>query len=187
MDRFEVKKRLIIWYSIFWALLIVALYLSYAVYFVDTQSTKSKWVGVFAGAIALLLATCKIVEISFYSSKNPTFEKITKYFTNGAMIFIKRLFKISLVFVMLISCLLIKPMGVGFVSSFIVGCLFSFFGILISTFVASKIATRSSQFYGESNVFALNQIFNSGVVVSFSTVALVIIPLVILYHITKDY
>ena len=53
MDRDKINKRLLGWYSIFWVLLFVALYLSYFVYFVDITSTKSKWVGLFAGAIVL--------------------------------------------------------------------------------------------------------------------------------------
>lgn len=187
MDRNNINKRLFVWYSLFWILLLVALYLSYGVYFIDTMSTKSKWVGVFAGSIALLLAACKTMEMSFYKSKNPMFEKITKYFLNGSFVFIKRLFKISLVFVFLISCFLIKPMGNAFIISFITGSLFSFLTILITTITSTKIATRSSQFYNESNLLALKQIYNSGIVIALVTCALVIIPLVILFHNTKDY
>ena len=187
MDRDKINKRLFGWYSIFWVLLFVALYLSYFVYFVDITSTKSKWVGLFAGAIAILLASCKALEMSFYKSKNPMFEKITEYFSNGAFIFIKRLFKISLVFIFLISCFLIKFMGNHFVLCFICGSAFTFLLIFLSVLVSTKISTRSSQFYNESNSFALKQIFNSSVVISFIMVGLCIIPLVILFHIIKDY
>ena len=82
MDRNQINKRLFVWYAILWILLFIALYLAYGVYFIDTMSTKSKWVGVFAGAIALLLAACKTMEMSFYKSKNPMFARITKYFLN---------------------------------------------------------------------------------------------------------
>ena len=187
MDRNQINLRLFFWYAILWVLLIIALHLAYGVYFVDTMSTKSKWVGVFAGAIALLLASCKTMEISFCKSKNPMFEKITKYFLNGSFIFIKRLFKISLVFVFLISCFLIKPMGNNFIICFVTGSIFSFLTIFLSTITSAKIATRSSQFYNESNLLALKQIYNSGVVISCVTCALMIIPLVILFHNTKDY
>ena len=69
MDRSQINKRLFFWYTIFWILFFIALYLAYGVYFIDTTSTKSKWVGVFASAIALLLASCKALEISFYKNK----------------------------------------------------------------------------------------------------------------------
>ena len=187
MDRKHISKRLIIWYSLLWILLIVALYLAYGVYFVDTTSTKSKWVGLFAGAIAVLLSACKVMEMSFYKSKNKIHEKITQYFLNGSFVFIKRLFKISSFFAFLISCLLIKPMGVPFVVCFLIGSLFTFLMIFLNTVISAKIATRSSQFYNESNLLAFKQMFNSGVAISFITCSFLIIPLVILFHITKDY
>lgn len=187
MDRNQINKRLFVWYTLFWILLLIALYLAYGVYFVDTTSTKSKWVGLFAGAIALLFAACKFMEISFHKSNNPMFDKITKYFTNGSFLFIKRLFKISLVFVFLISCFLIKPMGNNFIICFITGSIFSFASIFLSTLISSKTATRSSQFYNESNLSALKQMYNSAMVIAFSICAFMIIPLVILFHITKDY
>ncbi|MBQ4646276.1 MAG: sodium/proton-translocating pyrophosphatase [Candidatus Gastranaerophilales bacterium] len=187
MDRDKINKRLIIWYAILWALLFFALYKAYYVYFPDTTSTISKWVGLCAGAIALLLAACKALEISFYKSANPMFDKITKYFTNGSFIFVKRLFKISLVFVFFISWLLIKPMGNNFIICFVSGSVFAFVSVLLSVITTSKIATRSSQFYNESNSLALKQIFNSGSIVASLMLGLSIIPLVILYHTTKDY
>ncbi len=187
MDRNRINKRLMFWYSIFWVLFVLAIYLSYFVYFVDITSTKSKWVGLFAGAIAILFASCKALEISFYKSKNPMIEKITKYFTDGAFIFLRKLFKISLLFMFFLSCFLVKLMGNNFVLCFICGCVFTFVLIALSVLASSKIATRSSQFYKESNSLALAQIFNSSIFVSFILVALSIIPLVILFHITKDY
>lgn len=187
MDRKYISKRLFIWYAALWILLFIALYLAYGVYFVDTMSTKSKWVGVFAGAIALLVAACKVMEMSFYKSNNPMFEKITKYFLSGSLVFVKRLSKLSLVFVFLISCLLIKPMGNNFVICFVSGSVFSIALIFITTILSTKIATRSSQFYNESDILALKQMHNSGVAISLITCALMIIPAVILFHITKDY
>ena len=80
MDRIHIKKKLFFWYAILWIFLFIAMYQAYFVYFVDTTSTKSKWVALFAGAVALLLSACKICEISYYSSKNPAIEKISRYF-----------------------------------------------------------------------------------------------------------
>ena len=70
MDREKNNKKLIIWYAVLWFLLFCALYLSYFVYFIDTKSTKSKWVALFAGAIALLCASCKTIEILYTDDKN---------------------------------------------------------------------------------------------------------------------
>lgn len=187
MDRMQIKKRIAFWYAILWLLLIIALFLGYGVYFVDLSSTKSKWIGLFAGAIAILTASCKMLEITYHSTKNDLSQKVEKYFAQGSFIFARRIFKIALVFVFLISCFLIKPLGVGFAASFITGSIFAFLAILVSIFATSKIATQISQFFNESNSIALKQIINSGMVISFSSVALAIIPVVILYHIFKDY
>lgn len=58
----------IVWNFIFWITFLTALYLSYAVYFVNMVTTKSKWVGLFAGVVAILLACLKFVE-NDYSNK----------------------------------------------------------------------------------------------------------------------
>lgn len=187
MDRSKITKRLIFWYGILWLLLIVALYLAFGVYFVDTTSTKSKWVGLFAGSIAILLATCKMLEMSFYKSVNPLFKKITKYFINGSKIFVFRIFKISFIFMLLISWFLIYKIGISYAITFICGCVFSFLVVYVASLVSSRITTRSSQFYNESMAFALKQFFNSGTVISCVAVSFSIIPIVILYHIYKDY
>ena len=66
MEKKQNKKRLFFWHFILWIFFIIALYLSYGVYFVNITSTKSKWVLLFAGAIALLYSSCKILEMTFY-------------------------------------------------------------------------------------------------------------------------
>ena len=187
MGRNLIKKRLTFWYSLFWILFFVALFLAYGVYFVDLASTKSKWIGLFAGAIAFFLGSIKMLENSFFNTTNEQIKKITQYYKNGSYIYTKRLFKISSVFVFMISCFLIKPMGVQFILCFICGSIFLLLSILISTFIISKTTTQLSCFYNESNSLALKQILNSSIAVSFISIGLAIIPLIILYHITKDY
>ncbi len=186
MDRTRFNKKLFFWYFILWAFLIVSLYLSYGVYFLDTTSTKSKWVGLFAGVIAILLASFKIVEISYATVKNAVLEKVSNYFSNGVLIFSKRIFKVAF-FVFLILSILFSKLGFQFITCFLVGGIFAYFSILISGYVTSKTATRSSQFYAESNATAYKQLFNSGVIVASCNVGLAIIPLVILFHNFKDY
>jgi len=206
MDRIKNKARLIVYYIFLWVLLAIALYLSYGVYFVDTTSTKSKWIGLFAGAIAILFASYKILEISFSATKNQTLEKVSRYFANGTLIFLKRLFNIcSFVFLLLIvpylliniESVTLKPLAVNFsdkmaltvpfIVCFLTGGMAAFLAIICSALMTSKTATRSSQFYAETNSVALKQLFNSGVVVACLNVAFVIIPLVVLFHIFKDY
>ena len=58
MDRDKNKFKILFQHLIFWILLGVAIYLSYFVYFPDTGSTRSKWVGLFCGALAILFAGC---------------------------------------------------------------------------------------------------------------------------------
>lgn len=186
MDRTRLNKRLIFWYFILWVFVLIALYLSYGVYFLDTTSTKSKWVGLFAGVIAILLASFKVVEISFGTAKNAILEKVSSYFSNGVLIFSKRIFKV-IFFVFFILSILFAKMGIQFITCFIVGGIFASLSILVSGYATSKTATRSSQFYAESNSIAYKQLFNSGVIVACCAVGFAIIPLVILFHIFKDY
>lgn len=206
MDRNNTKKKLFFYYVCLWILLVVAIYLSYGVYFVDTTSTKSKWVGLFAGSIALLVATFKMLEVSYATTKNSILDKVSKYFKNGTMIFIKRLIKISVfVFgVLIIPYVLLnitsidwKPFAISFSKNmalsipffvcFISGGVFAFLAIILSALISCKTITRSSQFYVESENVALKHLFNSGIGVAFINVAFAIIPLVILFHIFKDY
>lgn len=206
MDRNKTKKKLFFYYFFLWVLLVIALYLSYGVYFIDTTSTKSKWVGLFAGSIALLLATYKILEISYASTKNAAIEKVSKYFQNGTLIFLNKLFKVCafLFGILIIPYLFMNissidwmpfkinfsnnmGLGIPFFVCLITGGLFTFFAIIVSAIVTSKTITRSSQFYVESDFIALKQLFNCGIGVSFFNIAFAIIPLVILFHIFKDY
>lgn len=64
-----IKNRLIYWYLIFFVLLLVGLYVSYGVYFVDLTSTKSKWIGLEAGAIAIFYAALNYLELLAYKRK----------------------------------------------------------------------------------------------------------------------
>lgn len=206
MDRNRTKKKLFFYYVFLWILLVIALYLSYGVYFIDTTSTKSKWVGLFAGSIALLLAAYKILEISYATTKNTALEKVSKYFENGTLIFLNKLFKVCafLFGVLIIPYLFLNissidwmpfaihfsknmSLSVPFFVCFISGGLFAFLAIIVSAIVTSKTITRSSQFYVESDSAALRQLFNCGIGVSFFNIAFAIIPLVILFHIFKDY
>ncbi|MBQ7287605.1 MAG: sodium/proton-translocating pyrophosphatase [Candidatus Gastranaerophilales bacterium] len=186
MDREQAKKHILFWNVIIWVFLVLAFILSYF-YFIDTTSTKSKWVGLFSGAIAILLASYKAVENSFCQTKEIIFEKISQYYQSGVLLYSKQLFKIAMFIVALISCCFVKLMSLSFIVSFVVGTLFALLAMFFSTFISSKSAVRSLQQRNELIYYVEKQILNSSVTISFLTVGLTIIPLVILFHITKDY
>lgn len=187
MDRLNIKKRLTFWYGIFWVLFIIALFLAYKIYLLDFTSTKSKWIGLFAGAISILFASLKMLEKSFNNSKNEFKDKITKYFSKGTSLFIKRLFKTTLVFIFLISCLLIKPLGVKFIISFISGNIILFICIVLSTSTISKAVVNSLDATNNPYTSSKKETFNAGIIISNMTLGIALVPLVILYHIIKDY
>ncbi|MBQ8635263.1 sodium/proton-translocating pyrophosphatase [bacterium] len=200
------KMKLIFFYFVLWVLLFVALYLSFGVHFVDTKTTKSIYIGLYAGAIAILLAACKILEITYNKTKNQVLDKVSKYFTNGALIFIKRLFKVTafVILVLVVPYVILNIKGINFkpfafvfskdmklsiefITCFLFGGVFSFLSVLVTAFVTSKTTTRSSQFYAESNSTALKQLFDSGVSCACMTIGFAIIPLTLLYTFVHDY
>ena len=80
MDREKIKKRLFVWYSFLWLFLFIAMYVVYKIYVPVENSTISKWSGLIAGAIAILCAVCKNLEISFHDMNNNFLKKIIDYF-----------------------------------------------------------------------------------------------------------
>ena len=87
MDREKIKKKLAFWYLLYWVLLFIALYLSYCVYFLDVTSTKSKWVILFASAMAVFLGACKYLEITFYKFADSAKETIIKEHRKTGLLF----------------------------------------------------------------------------------------------------
>ena len=187
MDRFQINKKLFFWYTILWIFLFIALYLSYAVYFADTSSTRSKWVALFAGAIAILASACKIIEIHYNSSKNPLFDKVAKYFLNGSLIFINKTFKISAFIVLVLFCFFIKPMGMQFAGCFALGALVCYLLLNAVNYITIKTVTRSSLYYQDSLLNAKKQLYNSAIASALVSCSFVLIPVSILFHIFKDY
>ena len=104
MDKEKIKSRLVFWYSILWIFIFVTLYLSYGVYFIDTASTKSKWVILFSSAVALLLCADKFLEISFYKHKDADIKNEIKAQKKTA--FVLYTFK-NIIFIIFFSCLFV--------------------------------------------------------------------------------
>lgn len=187
MDSKKIKKRLFFYYSLLWLFLFAALYLSYFVYFVDTTSTKSKWVGLFAGAVALLLASLKAFEIHLYDYKNRALEEIRKYFLTGVKIFSFKLIKISLFFAILLSFLLYNSMGKAFVISMVTGIVSSIFLIIISDFILSGALVKFNSALKERIGFLNKLALDSGICISIFPLGIAIVSVVVLFHNFKDY
>lgn len=187
MDRDKVKKRLIFYYAILWLFLFIALYLAYFVYFVDTTSTKSKWVGLFAGAISLLLSAVKLCEISFVNYKNPLQDSIIKYFTTGVNTFLAQTNKFSLFFGIILGLILNNFNGSAFTVTYAVGLIIGIF----SLFIISKIATTTNvklNFILERPIESIYKLITNGsIAISMCLIGLNISTVVILFHIFKDY
>ncbi len=187
MDRNKIKKKLFIWSFLFWIFMFTALFQGYLVYFVDTTSTKSKWIGLLAGAIAILAASIKICENSFYNCDNSITGKIVNYFRKGANISFKREIKIFLFICILICYFLYKFVGLSFLISFLLGAVVFFLVRYFSIFVASSSAVKVAKFFEESFNFAFKVAFNSGLAISAISIGIVICAITVLFHIYKDY
>ncbi len=187
MDRNKIRKKIIFWNFFVWLFLIIALYQSYAVYFVDLTSTKSKWVGLFAGAVAVLFASVRILENLFYGDKNDSIQKIGNYFYNGALVFFRSQIKFLFIFAVLIFWFLFKKIGVSFLICFIFGIITFLFSYFISVFMCSKTIIRVVKAIEESGTLASKMALNSGVVSSFMGVGVSLCVVTILFHLYKDY
>lgn len=187
MDRNKTEIKIIFWYTVLWLFLFITLYVSYGVYFVDLSSTKSKWVALLSGSLALLLSSCKICEISYNNYKYAALDKIIKYFYNGVSLFFKRENKFLFFVVFLLAVILLKPLGISFVLCYLVGVFFAIFCGFITNFIATRASAKISKGKNTSINSAYKIAFNSGVAIAMAVVGLALVPLVILYHIYKDY
>ena len=107
MDRNSQIKQFI-WNLIFWLFFFAALYLSYAVYFANTVTTKSKWVGLFSGAIAILLASVKFVENVYTYSKDTDLTKTINKYYGGLDAFFVKASKMVLFLIVFFFCFVVK-------------------------------------------------------------------------------
>ncbi len=187
MEREQIKTKLTIWYFIFWILLLIALYLAYAVYFPNTTSTKSKWVILFASSVSLLFAGCKFLEISYYKHDDENIKNETK--------------KQNKLFAILYNCQsIILIISLGFVLYLLkayVAAYFTFCTVLgyliyvISSktsskiLIGAKVKAQDANDYSITTSLKLNN--NAYIASSFVYWALLCTGVVVLYHIFKDY
>ncbi len=187
MDRNKIKKRLIFWNLFVWLFLIIAVYQGYFVYFVDLTSTKSKWIGLFAGAVAILTASIKILENLFYCHKDTLIQKIVSYFHKGALIFFKHQLRLNFIIALIACWILYEKMGKSFLICFVSGILTFLFSYYISVFISSRTIVRVVKAVNESSNCALRLSLNSGIVSSMMGIGLSLSVITILFHLFKDY
>ncbi|MBQ8475680.1 sodium/proton-translocating pyrophosphatase [bacterium] len=187
MDREKVKQRLIFWYSILWILLIIALYLGYGVYFVDTISTKSKWIILFSSAVSLLLAACKFLEVSFYKYNDEKLADKIKEQNRANSIFYRYKNGVLFLFLAVFFIIFHKFINTDCAICATVGVIIFSIASKLSSIVSLRGAIRAKDALLSSFNTSLKINFNSSVSVSFLYWALLCSSSVILYHIFKDY
>ncbi|MBR2068230.1 MAG: hypothetical protein IJ877_00575 [Candidatus Gastranaerophilales bacterium] len=187
MDKEKIKTKLVFWYSILWILLFIALYLAYGVYFVDTTSTKSKWVVLFSSAIALLLSTCKFLEVSFYKYADENLKNEEKAQNKANAIFCR--FK-SIVLVLFLAAgfgLTYKHLNTNFSVCAFTGILSYILISKLSSMIFTKGTIRANDALLTSVNTSLKLSFNTSVAISFMYWGIFCALAVILFHIYKDY
>ncbi len=194
MGRSKVIKQFI-WNSFFWLEFIAALYIGYTVYFVDITSTKSKWIGLFAGVVAILFAVLKFVENAYISDKNDFSKEIIKSELSFLNIFYKKVAKLTscLVFLSSIPAYYVYSAydnigtvsGLKFICLLIVGAI-SFLFVSVITSRLSLI-TSIDETLDFKNEISFKKIFNSSIVAAFLPFGILISLYVIFFHCFKDY
>lgn len=185
MDR--KNKKLYFWYALFWIFVFVALYLGYGVYFIDITSTKSKWLGLFASAVSILLFASKVLEVSYSKDRNEIIAKYEKMFLKGGFSFIKNQSKILIPFYLLICCFLFKIVQLPFIICSLVALILGYFLIISIVFLLSKIYSKNLSKNQEyiKNSRKISFMLSKGI--AFLTIGLCFGTIVVLYHIFKDY
>lgn len=184
MDRNSQIKQFI-WNLIFWLFFFAALYLSYAVYFANTVTTKSKWVGLFSGAIAILLASVKFVENVYTYSKDTDLTKtINKYYGGLDAFFVKasKMVLFLIVFFFIITCKIISSQ---FAFAMLTGALIMVILNILNAKLSVGTSIREAFYFRNEGSF--KNLFNSATISSVLVYGFICALSVIFYHLFKDY
>ncbi len=187
MDRNKIKFRLFFWYLILWIFIFIALKLGYFVYFPDTLTTKSKWLGLFAGAIAVLTASCKINEIVLCKYKNSEVTELSRYFRDLITAFSDKKFTIISVISVFLTILFLNTMDMKFTVCFVSGLIITLFVNEIVKLVLPLGVSRILKInnHSENNIYKIS--FNISSVISLMSLGFSMCLLTVLFHIYKDY
>ena len=187
MDRNKIKLRLFFWYLILWIFISVALKLGYFVYFPDTLTTKSKWLGLFAGAIAVLASSCKINEIILYKYKNSQVTELCKYFRSLFFAFSGKRFTVLSLISVILTVLFLNLVNAKFTVCFVSGLLITLFVNEITHIIVPKCIARLLHTDDNSLINIYKISFNTSSVISLMSIGFSLCLLTILFHIYKDY
>ncbi len=187
MDREKISKKLIFWYSILWVLLFVALWEAYVIFFPDTTSTKSKWIGLFAGAIFLLLSFAKNLELSYFNYGNKLISSISSYFKKGLNVFYKSSVKYILFCAFVVGIILYNYLKYKFIICYATGVFCALFLIFGLNSLCSEANAKITYAINNNSKSIFRLLFSSGVLVGGFSIGLSISLIVILFHIFKDY
>ncbi len=184
MGRSRLIKK-IIWNAFFWVELVAALYIGYAVYFVDVTSTKSKWIGLFAGSVAILFAVLKFVENAYIRTKSDAIKEKIHSYLSFVRIFYAKVSKIVTFLVLFSSIVCYFTLGGKFAFLVIVGA----YSALILNMTISKMSLVSAieETLDFKNEISFKKVFNSAIVASFLPYGVLVSLYVIFFHAFKDY
>lgn len=136
--------------------------------------------------IALLFVGFLAWKIMKSSAGTKDMQDISKAVQEGAMAFLKREYKVLVVFAIVVSSLLWYFIGYKTAISFLLGGFFSALTGFIGMKIATKANVRTAEAAKESMFKALKIAFSSGAVMGFSVVGLGLLGVTLLYAIFKD-
>ena len=142
-----------------------------------------------AGLIALVFAALLVVmKINTVVVKHDRMNEIAKYIHEGAMAFLKREYRVLVVFAIVLTIAIAVGLNsIGTAISFVVGALFSVLAGFFGMQVATKANVRTAYAAKESGMNkALSVAFSGGAVMGMSVVGLGLLGVSILYLIYDD-
>lgn len=139
------------------------------------------------GIVALLFALYKANSIDKVSPGNDRMKEIASYIEDGAMAFLKREYRVLLVFVIALFIVLAVAINWKTAVCFLFGAIFSAFAGYFGMKVATKANVRTANSAMEKGMTkALNVAFSGGAVMGMSVVGLGIIGVSVLYILFPD-
>jgi K(+)-stimulated pyrophosphate-energized sodium pump len=140
------------------------------------------------GVIALIFAAVFATNISRMKISSNKMKKISGYIRDGAMAYLKRQYRVLVIFVIVMFLVLtfVPGLGIKVGVCYLIGSLFSVLAGFFGMRTATNANVRTAQAAMESQNKALNVALSGGAVMGLSVVGLGAIGLSILYIIFKD-
>jgi K(+)-stimulated pyrophosphate-energized sodium pump len=140
------------------------------------------------GVIALIFAAVLATNISRMKISNDKVKKISGYIKEGAMAYLKRQYRVLVIFVIIMFLVLtfMPGLGIKVAVCYLIGSLFSVLAGFFGMSTATNANGRTAHAAMESQNKALNVALSGGAVMGLSVVGLGAIGVSILYIIFKD-